>query len=375
MSITGPGSITAANLTAQTNMFKQLNTLSQELGTGDASQTYSGLGSQAGVALSLESQIAAFNAYSTTASTVGTTLTLAQSVLTQLDSARTSVKQALNQQNAFSLNGNGQTATQQQAAGYLDQILSLLNTQAGDNYMFSGSAVNQPSVASASTILNGNGAQAGLTQVISERLQADEGVGNQGRLTIGGTAPAVTLTADTSPFGFKLASVSSSLTGATATGPSGSPPQISVNLGSNPNAGDSISFGLTLPDGSSQTITLQATTASPPGANQFTIGATATATATNLQSALSTAVSNLAQDRAARGVGARRQQQLLQFRSAAAGRSRLAPGLCHGDVVAERHHRGHGVLVHRRKRRDTCPADCDRPGLADYEHRLRHARQ
>ena len=265
MSITGPGSITAANLTAQTNMFKQLNTLSQELGTGDASQTYSGLGSRAGVASSLESQIAAFNAYSTTASTVGTTLTLAQSVLTQLDSARTSVQQALNQQNAFSLNGNGQTATQQQAAGYLDQILSLLNTQAGDNYMFSGSAVNQPSVASASTILNGNGAQAGLTQVLSERLQADEGVGNQGRLTIGGTAPAVTLTADTSPFGFKLASVSSSLTGATATGPSGSPPQISVNLGSNPNAGDSISFGLTLPDGSSQTITLLATTASATG--------------------------------------------------------------------------------------------------------------
>ena len=102
MSITGPGSITAANLTAQTNMFKQLNTLSQELGTGDASQTYSGLGSRAGVASSLESQIAAFNAYSTTASTVGTTLTLAQSVLTQLDSARTSVQQALNQQNAFS---------------------------------------------------------------------------------------------------------------------------------------------------------------------------------------------------------------------------------------------------------------------------------
>ena len=34
MSITGPGSITAANLAAQTNMFNQLNTLSQQLGTG-----------------------------------------------------------------------------------------------------------------------------------------------------------------------------------------------------------------------------------------------------------------------------------------------------------------------------------------------------
>jgi hypothetical protein len=35
--------------------------------------------------------------------------------------------------------------------------------------------VNQPSVASTSDILNGNGAQAGLTQVIANRLQADEG--------------------------------------------------------------------------------------------------------------------------------------------------------------------------------------------------------
>jgi hypothetical protein len=90
--------------------------------------------------------------------------------------------------------------------------------------------------------------------------------------------------------------VSSSLTGATVTGPSGSsPPSISIDLGSNPNAGDSIQFSLTLPYGSSQTITLQATTNSPPAANQFTIGATPAATATNLQAALTSAVSNLAQ--------------------------------------------------------------------------------
>ena len=126
MSITGPGSITAANLTAQTNMFNQLSTLSQELGTGQASQTYAGLGSQAGLALSLGSQLSALSAYSTTATTVGTTLTLAQSVLTQLGDAGTSVQQAVNQQNAFSLNNNGQTATQQSAASYLDQIFRCL---------------------------------------------------------------------------------------------------------------------------------------------------------------------------------------------------------------------------------------------------------
>jgi len=296
MSITGPGSITAANVTAQTNMMSQLSTLSQELSTGQVAQTYSGLGSQAGVALALDAQLSAVNGYSNTATTVGTTLSIAQSVLTQLGSAGAAVQQAVSQQGAFSLDSTGQTATQESAASYLDQILSLLNTQVGSNYLFSGSAVNQPSVANTSAILNGSGAQAGLTQVIAQRQQADQGTNGLGRLTVGGTGANVTLSADGSPFGFQLAGVSSSLTGATATGPTGSPPSISVTLGAtNPNAGDTIAFDLTLPDGSSQTVTLQATTASPPGANQFTIGATPSATAGNLQTALSSAIGNLAQ--------------------------------------------------------------------------------
>jgi flagellar hook-associated protein 3 FlgL len=296
MSITGPGSITAANVTAQTNMMNQLSTLSQELSTGQVAQTYSGLGSQAGVALALDAQLSAVNGYSNTATTVGTTLSIAQSVLTQLGSAGTAVQEAVSQQDAFSLDSTGQTATQETAASYLDEIVSLLNTQVGSNYLFSGSAVNQPSVASTSAILNGNGPQAGLTQVIAQRQQADQGTNGLGRLTVGGAGANVTLSADGSPFGFQLAGVSSSLTGATVTGPTGSPPSISVALGAtNPNAGDTIAFDLTKPDGSSQTITLQATTASPPGTNQFTIGATPSATATNLQTTLSGAIGNLAQ--------------------------------------------------------------------------------
>jgi flagellar hook-associated protein 3 FlgL len=292
MSITGPGSITALTLAAQNQMMTQLNNLSQELGTGEAATTYSGLGSQAGLALQLSSQLSAIEGYSNTATTVGTTLSIAQSALSGLSNVSSAVQSSIADQSAFSLNGSGQTNTQVGAASYLDEIVSLLNTQVGQNYLFSGSATNQQSVASADTILNGTGTQAGLTQIIAQRLQADEGTGDLGRLTIGGTAPDVTLSSDSSPFGFKLASVNSNLTGATVTG---SPPSVSVNLGSNPNAGDTISFGLTLPDGSSQTITLTATTDSPPGTNQFTIGANASATATNLQSALTTAVGNLAQ--------------------------------------------------------------------------------
>jgi flagellin-like hook-associated protein FlgL len=272
MSITGPGSITAANVLAQNNMMTQLNTLGQELASGQAAQTYSGLQSQAGVALGLNAQLSAITGYSNTTTAVGTTLSVAQSVLTQLGSAGTSMVQAINQQATFQLNNSGQTTTQATAAAQLDNILSLLNTQVGSNYVFSGSATNQPSVASASDILNGNGAQAGLTQVISERQQADLGVSGLGHLStaIGGGGSTVTVSQDGTPFGFQLTGVDSSLTGATVTGPSGSPPSISVALGSNPNPGDSIQFQLTLPDGSTQTISLQATTNSPPAITGLT---------------------------------------------------------------------------------------------------------
>jgi flagellar hook-associated protein 3 FlgL len=298
MSITGPGSITAANVMAQNNMMTQLNTLGQELASGQAAQTYSGLQSQAGLALALNAQVSAIDGYSNTATTVGTTLSVAQSVLTQLGTAGTSMVQAINQQVSFQLNNNGQTTTQATAAAQLDNILSLLNTQVGSNYIFSGNATNQPSVASASDILNGNGAQAGLTQVISERQQADLGVSGLGHLSVavGGVGSStVTVSQDGTPFGFQLTGVDSSLTGAAVTGPSGSPASIAVDLGSNPNPGDSIQFELTLPDGSTQTISLQATTNSPPGANQFTIGTLPSDTATNLQTALTTAITGLTQ--------------------------------------------------------------------------------
>jgi flagellar hook-associated protein 3 FlgL len=247
----------------------------------------------------LNAQLAEISGYGSTASTVGTTLSIGQSVLGQLGSVGSSVQQMISGQGTFSLDSNGQTATQESAASYLDQILSLLNTQVGNNYIFSGSAADRPSVASTDDILNGTGTQAGLTQVIANRLQADEGSNGLGRLNIpaaSGSTISISQDATGSPFGFQLAGVTSTLTGATVSNPTGSPPSISIALGpTNPDPGDSIAFDLTLPDGSSQTITLQATTNASPGANQFTIGASPSATAANLQAALTSAVSNLAQ--------------------------------------------------------------------------------
>jgi flagellar hook-associated protein 3 FlgL len=298
MAITGIGSNIAASIQAQTNLQNQLDTLSRQLGTNEKAAVYSDLGAQAGITVGLDAQLAAMNVYNDTNTTVSTTMQIAQEVLGQIQSVGNTVQQAADQAGNFTLDNNGQTATQAAAATQLDQILSMLNTQSGTNYMFSGSAVNQPSVASTDAILNGNGAQAGLKQVIAERYQADLGTTGLGRLLISSpSASTVSISEDVagSPFGFKLAGVNSSLTGASATGPAGSPSAVTVNLASNPNDGDTIAFDLALPDGTTQTITLRATASATPGANQFSIGATTVATAANLQAALTSAVSNLAQ--------------------------------------------------------------------------------
>jgi flagellar hook-associated protein 3 FlgL len=300
MAITGIGSRIASSILAQTNLQNQLDALSRQLGTGQKAAVFSDLGVQSGVAVGLDAQLSALNVYNDTNTTVSTTMQIEQEALTQIASVGRSVQQAATQQGAFTLNGNGQTSTQAAAATQLDQILATLNTQSGSNYLFSGSALNQTSVDTTAHILNGNGAQAGLTQVIAERYQADFGTTGLGRLVIpavalGGTTVSIGEDVAGSPFGFKLAGISSGLTGSSVTQPSGSPKTMSVTLGSNPSNGDSIQFSLTLPDGTGQTIALQATTAASPGPNQFAIGATPTATASNLQAALATAVGNLAQ--------------------------------------------------------------------------------
>jgi hypothetical protein len=299
MAITGIGSNISVSLQAQRQMYEQLDVLSRQLGSGQKAAVYSDLGPQAGLTVGLDSQLSAINAYNDTVTTVGTTLSIAQEALSQIASVGSAVQQGVTSQPAtFTLDNNGQTKNQEAAATQLDQVLNLLNTQSGDNYLFSGSAVKSPSVETTAHILNGNGAQAGLKQLISERSQADLGAGGLGRLLIpAAVGSTVSIGEDVpgSPFGFKLAGISSSLTGSAVTQPSGSPKTMTLALGALPNDGESVQFNLTLPDGSSQTLTLQATAAASPGPNQFAIGTTPALTAGNLQAALISAVGNLAQ--------------------------------------------------------------------------------
>jgi flagellar hook-associated protein 3 FlgL len=295
MAINGIGSNTSLLGQSVLNIKNQLNSLQVQLATGEKSTTYSGMGTGEGFAIAARAQLSNITGYQSTITNVGTTISAANTALQALASTSSNVETAANS-GSQTLNSNGQTAGQVIAISQLSSMLSILNTQAGNGYIFSGAATNTPSVATANAILNGNGAQAGLTQLISERQQADLGTTGLGRLTVSApTTTSVSLTQDSSPFGIKLGAVSSTLTGATVTGPTGSPPAISVALGAtNPNPGDQLNITLNMPDGTTQSIQLTATTTSPPPTGSFTIGATPAATAANLQTALTSSITTVA---------------------------------------------------------------------------------
>jgi flagellar hook-associated protein 3 FlgL len=295
MAINSIGSSTSLLGQSIANIKNQLNTLQVQLATGEKSTTYSGMGTGEGFAIAARAQLANITGYQNTITNVGTTISAANTALQALVTSGGDVATAANS-GSQTLNSTGQTTGQTTAVSELSSMLSVLNTQAGNGYIFSGSATNTPSVATADEILNGNGAQAGLTQVISERQQADLGPNDNGRLTVTSpTTTSVSVAQDSSPFGIKLSAVTSTLTGATVTGPTGTPAAISVSLGAtNPNPGDQLNITLTLPDGTTQSIQLTATTTSPPPAGSFTIGTNPAATAANLQTALTSSISTVA---------------------------------------------------------------------------------
>jgi flagellar hook-associated protein 3 FlgL len=295
MSVSPVGSQSALAIQRLVSMRAQLDDLQRQLSTGQKSDTYAGLGLNRGVTVSLNAQLSAISGYGDTINNVMTRINLMNNSLSRMSDIGSAVKSAM-VQTAYGANGSGASTSQKMALSSLDEMLGLLNSQAGDRYLFSGRATDQPAVETLDHILNGDGARAGLKQLISERNQADLGASGLGRLVISApTATSVSVAEDsTSPFGLKLASVNSTLSGATVSGPSGSPAALSVDFSSLPSNGESMTLRFTLPDGSSENVTLTATTTSPPGANQFTIGATPTATAANLQSALTTAIGTLA---------------------------------------------------------------------------------
>ena len=278
------------------NLRSQLGDLQTQLASGRVSTTYAGQGVNRSFALGLRAQISTIDAYADTATNLNTRISVANLTLQGLVKIGYQVKSAAST-STIVLNNNGQTSGQITAQAAFANAVSVLNTQSGERFLFSGRATDTPPTAPANDMLYGTGTQAGLTQMIGERRQADQGLNNMGRLAV--TSPPLTTTVtsvaeDGSAFGLKLLSVSTSLTGAAITQPSGVPPAVTVDLGAvNPNDGEKVKFNFKLPDGTTESIELTATTTTPPPSGSFLIGLDTVATTANLQSALTASIQKL----------------------------------------------------------------------------------
>jgi len=294
MSVSSIGAQSALIMQQLMQMRSQFDDLQRQLSTGQKSSTYSGLGINRGVTVSLNAQLSAISGFDNTIDNVNARVDLMNTALGNMIDLTSTVKSAMVKANGVS-NGSGAAVAQQTGQSSLDQLLALLNAQAGDRYLFSGRATDKPAVETLDHILNGDGARAGLKQLITERNQADLGADGLGRLAISApTSTSVQLDEDATPFGLKLASITSNIAGATLSGPTPSPASVGIDFSANPNPGDTVTVRFNLPDGTSENLTLTATTDSPPGANQFTIGATPDLTASSFQAALTTGIGKLA---------------------------------------------------------------------------------
>ncbi len=191
MTITGISTSSMMIVQTLADLRTRLDDLQRQLGTGEKSIDYAGLGAQRALAVGLQAQLDAAGGFADTITLVQTRLSLAQTSLTGIYQSTQSVKHALVQQ-SFILGQGGQTIDQQSALGQLDMILAALNTQDGTGYIFSGLSPDRPAVETLDHILSGSGVLAGFKQVMSERRQADLGASGLGRLVIpaAGSSPA-----------------------------------------------------------------------------------------------------------------------------------------------------------------------------------------
>lgn len=291
MSIVGVGTRSLLLTQSLVGMRSQLGDLQRQLATGKRADDYAGIGIDRGLTVGLRSHLSMMGSYGDTITSVGVRLDLAQTALTRISDIGRETKAVAVQMTS----AEGRATAQVTANSALGEMLGLLNAQAGDRYLFSGTATDQPAVESLSHILDGDAQRAGLKQIIAERLQADLGANGQGRLSVIASGTATTrLREEAGAFGFKVAAISSTIAGANLAGPSGTPLQLSIGLTTNPSAGESVTFTLNLPDGSTETIKLTATASTTPAAGEFSIGVDRAATAVNLRTALTASLENLA---------------------------------------------------------------------------------
>jgi flagellar hook-associated protein 3 FlgL len=131
---------------------QNLDTLTEQVGTGLIANSYAGLGSGAGISLNLSPQVAALQTYQTNISSATGQMGVMQAAMTQIGSIASGlVAQLPTLNNLDPANVDSVAANARQS---LQQLTDLLNTQDGGVYIFSGEDSGNPPVPSGDNILS-----------------------------------------------------------------------------------------------------------------------------------------------------------------------------------------------------------------------------
>ena len=137
------------------NLKSQLDTLHEQLASGKISTTYAGQGVDRGLAIGLRAQISNLGTFADTATNVNTRINVANLSLQGLVDLSTQVKSAANGSSHHARTTTARPRARTRRRRLSPTRSTLLNTQSGDRYLFSGRATDTPPTASADEILNG----------------------------------------------------------------------------------------------------------------------------------------------------------------------------------------------------------------------------
>lgn len=296
----GPLATQRADSTFRT-LKAQLGDLQTQLATGKRATTYAGLGTDAIKSLSGRQTLASIQGYAENVKDAQMRLGIMSVGIEQIGKIANSLRASL--PTSYESTQIGQTSAIVSAEDGLKQVLDILNTQVDGRYLFSGRSSDTQPIADYDLIVNGDGTRAGLKQIIAERQAADRGANGLGRLTMTNGAGDITVSEEAVPFGIKINGASATGTGLIGTS---APGTATLGVAAQPATGDTVSLSLRLPDGSSTTLTFTAGSATSGDQYGFAIGADATATAANLQAAVTAAVTTFASEKlpAASALGA-----------------------------------------------------------------------
>jgi flagellin-like hook-associated protein FlgL len=272
--------------------------LQQQLASGKKVDTYGELGLQRVQVLSLRSELSQIKGFTDGISMIDLRL---DSMLLSLERIRELASETKSDalEVGFEPLASGLTVYQTEVSVRFDEVAALLNTEVNGRHLFGGRETEQDPVLPSAEILDGSSGRAGFRQIASERRLADIGADGRGRLVLNTPAGATaTISEDAagSPFGFKLAGVTSTLSGTTVTGPAGAPPDVDITFSAAlPKDGETIHLTFDLPDGTQHELTMTARASGPLAPGEFLIGADENATAANFQTALTSEVETEAQ--------------------------------------------------------------------------------